>query len=39
MREAWIERHGPIEDWKAYHDMVLSHGSPPTKFVRRLLGL
>ena len=39
MREAWIERHGPIDDWRAYHDMVLSHGSPPAKFVRRLLGI
>ena len=39
MREAWIAKHGPIEDWRAYHDMVLSHGSPPVKFVRRLVGL
>lgn len=39
MREAWVEAHGPIQDWKAYHDMVLSHGSPPVKFVRRLIGL
>ena len=39
MRDAWIERHGPVEDWKAYHDMVLAHGSPPAKFVRRLLGI
>lgn len=39
MRAAWTEQHGPIEDWKAYHDLVLSHGSPPVKFVRGLLGL
>ena len=39
MRRAWVDRHGPILDWRAYHDMVLSYGSPPTKFVRRFLGL
>ena len=39
MRDAWVERNGPIEDWQAYHDQVLSHGSPPVRFVRRLLGL
>lgn len=39
MRRAWEERHGPITDWQAYHDKVLSFGSPPAKFVRRLLGL
>ena len=39
LRRAWEERNGPIQDWLAYHDMVLSHGSPPAKFVRRLLGL
>ena len=39
LRRAWEDRHGPIEDWKAYHDRVLSFGSPPAKFVRDLLGL
>ena len=39
MRDAWIERHGPIEDWQAYHDKVLSFGSPPVRFVRGLLEL
>ena len=39
IRNAWVERHGPIEDWQAYHDRVLSFGSPPAKFVRGLLGL
>ena len=39
MRDAWVERNGPIKDWQAYHDQVLSHGSPPVRFVRRLLGL
>ncbi len=39
IRRAWVEQNGPIEDWKAYHDTVLSYGSPPAKFVRGLLGL
>lgn len=39
LRRDWEARNGPIDDWQAYHDMVLSHGSPPAKFVRRLLGL
>ncbi len=39
MRDAWIERHGPIADWQAYHDKVLSFGSPPVRFVQGLLEL
>lgn len=39
MRSAWERRHGPITDWRAYHDQVLAHGSPPVQFVRGLLGL
>ncbi len=39
MRAAWIERNGPIQDWQAYHDNVLSFGSPPVRFVRGLLEL
>ena len=39
LRRAWEERNGPIRDWRAYHDMVLSHGSPPAQFVRKLVGL
>ncbi len=39
LRAAWQERHGPVTDWQAYHDQVLSYGSPPIKFVQRLLGL
>lgn len=39
MRRAWTDRNGPISDWQAYHDMVLSHGSPPARYVRSLLGL
>jgi len=39
IREAWEEQHGPINDFQAFHDKVLSFGSPPAKFVRRLMGL
>ena len=39
IRDAWIQRHGPVSDWQEYHDRVLSFGSPPPKFVRGLLGL
>lgn len=39
MRAAWIERNGPIQDWQAYHDKLLSFGSPPVRFVRGLLEL
>lgn len=39
LRTAWVERHGPIEDWRAYHDAVLAHGSPPVQFLHSLLRL
>ena len=39
LRRDWEAANGPIADWRAYHDMVLSYGSPPAKLVRGLLGL
>ena len=39
LRREWERRKGPIEDWQAYHDKVLSFGSPPAKFLHGLLGL
>ena len=39
IRRAWETKNGPIADWKAFHDAVISHGSPPAKFVRAALGL
>jgi len=39
IRKAWEARNGEITDWRAFHDTVLSHGSPPAKFIRRELGL
>jgi len=39
IRDAYEAKHGPITDWKAFHDQALSFGSPPAKFVKRLMGL
>jgi uncharacterized protein (DUF885 family) len=39
IREAWEAKHGPIQDWQAFHDQVLSYGSPPAKYVKRMMGL
>ena len=39
IRKAWEAQHGPIQDWQAYHDQVLSYGSPPAKYVKRMMGL
>ena len=39
IRKAWERKNGAITDWKAFHDAVLSHGSPPAKFIRAELGL
>jgi uncharacterized protein (DUF885 family) len=39
IRKAWEAKKGPILDLKAFHDTVLSFGSPAPKHVRALLGL
>ena len=39
IRAAYEAKHGPVSDWKAFHDQMLSYGSPPAKYVRRLMGL
>lgn len=39
IRDAWVEKNGSIEDQQAFHDQLLSYGSPPAKFVKRLMGL
>ncbi|MCI0423489.1 MAG: DUF885 domain-containing protein [Acidobacteria bacterium] len=39
IRKAWEAKRGPIHDLKAFHDTVLSFGSPPPKYVKGLLGL
>ena len=39
IRTAWDAKNGPITDFLAFHDQLLSYGSPPAKFVKRLMGL
>ena len=39
IRKAYEAQHGPITDWRAFHDKMLSFGSPPAKYVKRLMGL
>ena len=39
IREAYEAKHGPITDWRAFHDQVLAFGSPPAKYVKELMGL
>ena len=39
IRKGWEKKNGAITDWKTFHDAVLSHGSPPAKFIRAELGL
>ncbi len=39
IREAYEAQHGPITDWRAFHDRLLSFGSPPAKYVKELMGL
>ncbi|HEX7081468.1 MAG TPA: DUF885 domain-containing protein [Gammaproteobacteria bacterium] len=39
IREAYEAEHGPITDWRAFHDELLSFGSPPAKYVKALMGL
>ncbi len=39
IREAYEARHGPLKDFKAFHDRMLSFGSPAPKYVRELMDL
>lgn len=39
IRKAYEARHGPIQNLKAFHDQMLSYGSPAPKYVRELKGL
>ena len=39
IRDAYEAKHGPITDWRAFHDELLSFGSPPAKYVKELMGL
>lgn len=37
LREEYISKHGPVRDWKAFHDKMLSFGSPAPRFLRELM--
>ena len=39
IREAYEARHGPLQDFKAFHDRLLSFGSPAPRYVRELMDL
>ena len=39
IREDYEARHGPLKDFKAFHDRMLSFGSPAPKYVRELMDL
>jgi uncharacterized protein (DUF885 family) len=39
IRTAYVAEHGPITDWRAFHDRLLSFGSPPPRYVRQSMGL
>jgi hypothetical protein len=37
LRDEWLEQRGRPADWKAFHDTLLSFGSPPLPLVRRYM--
>jgi uncharacterized protein (DUF885 family) len=37
LRKDWQAKQGSAFDLKRYHDMALSYGSPPVRFVRQLM--
>jgi uncharacterized protein (DUF885 family) len=39
IRQAYEAKHGPITDFKAFHDQLLSFGSPAPRYVKELMGL
>jgi uncharacterized protein (DUF885 family) len=39
IRQAYEAQHGPITDWAGLHDRMLSFGSPPAKYIKRMMGL
>jgi uncharacterized protein (DUF885 family) len=39
IRKAFENKNGPIQDLKAFHDKMLSFGSPAPKYVKQLMGL
>jgi uncharacterized protein (DUF885 family) len=39
LRGDYVKKHGPIRDEKAFHDHMLSFGSPAPRYVRELMGV
>jgi uncharacterized protein (DUF885 family) len=39
IRSAYAGRQGEIANWRAFHDEMLSFGSPPAKYVKLAMGL
>jgi uncharacterized protein (DUF885 family) len=39
IRNAYEAKHGPIGNLKAFHDKLLSYGSPAPKYIRQMMGL
>jgi uncharacterized protein (DUF885 family) len=39
IRQAYEAQHGPVTDWAGLHDRMLSFGSPPAKYIKRMMGL
>jgi hypothetical protein len=39
LRADYIAAMGPIRDWQAFHDRLLSFGSPAPRYVRELMGV
>ncbi len=39
IRTAWEAKNGPVTDFKAFHDLLLSFGSPAPRYVRQMMGL
>jgi len=37
LRADYQKKNGPIRDWQAFHDRMLSFGSPPPRYVRELM--
>jgi uncharacterized protein (DUF885 family) len=39
LREDYRTKYGPIKDWRAFHDKMLSFGSPAPRYLRELMGV
>jgi len=37
LRTDYQKKNGPVRDWRAFHDRMLSFGSPPPRYMRELM--